>query len=69
MTRVFEQAKTFHALGRSAIVIGLSHRSAEASYPMGAGGSLPRGRPPSSAEVKNGGAIPPLPHTFSWYSF
>jgi hypothetical protein len=22
--------------------------------------------PPSSAEVKNGGAIPPLPHTSSW---
>jgi hypothetical protein len=22
---------------------------------------------PSSAEVKNGGAIPPLPHMFSWY--
>jgi hypothetical protein len=22
--------------------------------------------PPSSAHVKNGGAIPPLPHTFSW---
>jgi hypothetical protein len=24
--------------------------------------------PPSSAEVKNGGAIPPLPHMFSWHS-
>jgi hypothetical protein len=23
--------------------------------------------PPSSAEVKNGGAIPPLPHTSSWH--
>jgi hypothetical protein len=23
--------------------------------------------PPSSAEVKNGGAIPPLPHTPSWH--
>jgi hypothetical protein len=23
--------------------------------------------PPSSAEVKNGGAIPPLPHMSSWY--
>jgi hypothetical protein len=22
--------------------------------------------PPSSADVKNGGAIPPLPHMFSW---
>jgi hypothetical protein len=22
--------------------------------------------PPSNAEVKNGGAIPPLPHTSSW---
>jgi hypothetical protein len=25
-------------------------------------------RPPSSAEVKNGGAIPPLPHMSSWHS-
>jgi hypothetical protein len=24
--------------------------------------------PPTSAEVKNGGAIPPLPHTSSWRS-
>jgi hypothetical protein len=24
--------------------------------------------PPSSAEVENGGATPPLPHTFSWRS-
>jgi hypothetical protein len=24
--------------------------------------------PPSSAEVKNGEAIPPLPHESSWYS-
>jgi hypothetical protein len=23
--------------------------------------------PPSSAEVENGGAIPPLPHTSSWH--
>jgi hypothetical protein len=23
--------------------------------------------PPSSAKVKNGGAIPPLPHTSSWH--
>jgi hypothetical protein len=23
---------------------------------------------PSNAEIKNGGAIPPLPHTFSWRS-
>jgi hypothetical protein len=23
--------------------------------------------PPSSAEVKNGGAIPPLPHMYSWH--
>jgi hypothetical protein len=23
--------------------------------------------PPSSAEVRNDGAIPPLPHTFSWH--
>jgi hypothetical protein len=40
-----------------------------ASYKMGAGGSLPGGEadhwPPSSAEVKNGGAISPLPYTSS----
>jgi hypothetical protein len=24
--------------------------------------------PPSSAEVKNGGAVPPLPHMPSWYN-
>jgi hypothetical protein len=24
--------------------------------------------PPSSAEVKNGGALPPLPHMSSWHS-
>jgi hypothetical protein len=45
-----------------------------ASYPMGTGGDS-RGikRPgreanhsPSSAEVKNGGATPPLSHTPSW---
>jgi hypothetical protein len=24
---------------------------------------------PSSAEVKNGGTIPPLPHTSSWHNF
>jgi hypothetical protein len=45
---------------------------------MGTRGSFPGGvkRPgresdhslPSSAEVKNGGAIPPLPHTSSWRS-
>jgi hypothetical protein len=48
-----------------------------ASYTMGTGGPLPAiKRPereadhplPSSAEVKNGGAIPPLPHTSSWRS-
>jgi hypothetical protein len=42
-----------------------------ASYPMGTGGSSPRVNrpgheadysPPSSVEVKNGGAMPPLPH-------
>jgi hypothetical protein len=41
-----------------------------ASSPMGAGGSFPRGKaddsPPSSAEAKNGDAMPPLPHTLSW---
>jgi hypothetical protein len=44
------------------------------SYPMGTGGSFPgvkppkskpENSPPSNAEVKNGGAIPPLPHTSS----
>jgi hypothetical protein len=46
-----------------------------ASYPMGTSGpSLGIKRPgretehspPTSAEVKNGGAIPPVPHTSSW---
>jgi hypothetical protein len=46
-----------------------------ASYPVGNRGSFPGGKvagheadhsPPSSAKVKNGGAIPPLPHTSSW---
>jgi hypothetical protein len=46
-----------------------------ASSPMGTGGCFPGGKaagreadhsPPFSAEVKNGGAIPPLPHVFSW---
>jgi hypothetical protein len=39
------------------------------TYPMGNRGSFPGGKadhsPPSSAEVKNGGAIPPLPHVSS----
>jgi hypothetical protein len=44
--------------------------------PMGTGGSFPGGKaagreadhsPLSSAEVKNGGAVPPLPHTSSWH--
>jgi hypothetical protein len=44
------------------------------SYPMGTGGSFPGIKrpggdtdhsPPSSAEVKNSGTIPPLPHTSS----
>jgi hypothetical protein len=47
-----------------------------ASYPMGTGGSSPgtkrqgreAGHSPSSSEVKNGGAIPPLPHMSSWHS-
>jgi hypothetical protein len=46
-----------------------------APYPMGTGGSFPGvqrpGReashsPPSSAEVKKGGDIPPLPNISSW---
>jgi hypothetical protein len=46
-----------------------------ASYPMGTGGSFPRGKgheadssPPSSAEVRNGGAIPPFHHMSSWHN-
>jgi hypothetical protein len=48
-----------------------------ASYPMGTGGFSPGvkrpGREadhslPSIAEVKNDGAIPPLPHMSSWHS-
>jgi hypothetical protein len=27
-----------------------------------------RHSPPSSAEIKNSGAIPPLPHMSAWYS-
>jgi hypothetical protein len=50
-------------------------RAHPASYPIGTGGSFPGGKaargvklttPPSSAEVKNGGVVPPLPYTFSW---
>jgi hypothetical protein len=46
-----------------------------ASYRMGTGNSFPGGKavgrerdhsPPPSAEAKNGGVIPPLPHTSSW---
>jgi hypothetical protein len=46
-----------------------------ASYPMGAGGSFPKGKAAGretdhsssfSAEVKNGGDIYALPHKFSW---
>jgi hypothetical protein len=46
-----------------------------ASHPVGPRGSSPGVRrlgreadhsPPSSAKVKNGGAIPSLPHTSSW---
>jgi hypothetical protein len=47
-----------------------------ASYPMGMGGYSgvkqpePDGnhQPPSSAEVKNAGGIPPFPHISSWHS-
>jgi hypothetical protein len=46
------------------------------SYPIGIGGSIPGERlpgreadysPPFVAEVKNGGAISPLPHIPSWH--
>jgi hypothetical protein len=52
-------------------------RDHPASYPMGIRGSFPGVRRPGSetdhplppsAEVNNGGAIPPLPDTFSWRS-
>jgi hypothetical protein len=43
-----------------------------ASYPLGTRGSFPRGgateadhSPPYCAKVRNGGAIPPFPHTSS----
>jgi hypothetical protein len=46
--------------------------------PLGTGGRFPRGvkrlgreadqSPPSSAEVKNGWTVPPLPHMSSWHS-
>jgi hypothetical protein len=48
-----------------------------AAYPMGIRGLFPgvkrQGReanhsPPSSADVKKGGTVPPLPHMFSWHS-
>jgi hypothetical protein len=48
-----------------------------ASFPVDAGGSFPGVKaarheaghsPPSSAEVRNGGSIPPLPYTSSWCS-
>jgi hypothetical protein len=48
-----------------------------ASYPICTGGDCPGVKrpgceadysPSSSAEVKNGGAISPLPHTSSWHS-
>jgi hypothetical protein len=41
-----------------------------ASYPISSGGFFSGGKadhsPPSSAEVKNSGTVPPLPHTSSW---
>jgi hypothetical protein len=46
-----------------------------ASYPLGTGGTFPGGKapetdhsPPSSAKVKNGGAVPPLSHMSSCLS-
>jgi hypothetical protein len=56
-------------------LISTGYGAHPASYSMGTGDYSPRvkcpGRedqhsPPSSAEVKNGGAIPPLPDTSSW---
>jgi hypothetical protein len=48
------------------------------SYLVGTGGSFPKGNatrggeadhsPPSSAEVKNDGAVPPLPRMSLWHS-
>jgi hypothetical protein len=57
--------------GRSRLALG-AHR---ASYPMGTRDDFPGDKaqgcetdhsPPSGAEVKNGRAIPPLPHMCSW---
>jgi hypothetical protein len=59
-----------------------SNQTASWAHPapclMGAGGTIYPGfkwlgrgadySPPSSAEVKNGGALPPLPHMSSWHS-
>jgi hypothetical protein len=58
-----------------------SVQTSSGAYPMSTGASLSRfppgvkrsGReadhsPPSNAEVKNGGAVPPLPRMFSWHS-
>jgi hypothetical protein len=47
-----------------------------AQYPIGTGGDLPGGKAawreavhsyPSSSEIKNDGAEPPLLHIFSWH--
>jgi hypothetical protein len=53
-----------------------SHEAHPASYSVGTRGSFPMDKaagawsyhsPPSSAELKNSGAIPPLPQTYSWH--
>jgi hypothetical protein len=73
LVRFLPGARDFSALHK--VLTGCGARTA--SYPMGTGtailGGKAQGReadhsPPSSAEVKNCGAIPPLPHVSSWHS-
>jgi hypothetical protein len=46
-----------YLMGTGAVYTGVKRPGREADY-----------SPPSSAEVMNGGAMPPLPHTSSWHS-
>jgi hypothetical protein len=48
---------TSYLIGTGTVSPGVKRLRREANQP-----------PPTGAEVKNGGAIPPLPHTFSWHS-
>jgi hypothetical protein len=53
-------------------VVQTGSRTHPVSYPMGTGGSFPRGKvdhsPPTNAEVKKTWCVHPLPHTPSWRS-